>query len=169
MKTACPGCGALLETTDGATHKYLGSSPACWAVYGMVLAQEYQDPAYMASHHYTVDAYALQHPGSPSPQTIQSAAVHLLSLYAVLELGSGHDFAVRTMQAAGERRWILRWLDPPTEPYEITVVEVAGAADAEEHARLVRKWAEHTWSRWAAHHAQVREWYGAIADFVRKD
>ena len=169
MKTPCPGCGAVLEATDGATHKYLESSPACWEVYGTVLAREYQDPAFMASHHYSVDAYALQHPGHPSPQTIQSAAAHLLSLYAVLELGATHDQAVRVMQAAGERRWILRWLEPPTTPYEITVVDVAGATDAREHARRAQAWAEHTWSRWAAQHDQVREWYAAIADFVRKD
>ncbi len=122
----------------------------------------------MTSHHYTVDAYALQHPGAPSPQSIQSAGVHLLSLYTVLELGATPDYAARAMQAATERRWILRWLDPPPGPYAITVVDAAQAVDAADHARLVRAWAEYTWSRWSPHHDQVREWYEAVAEFIRK-
>ena len=39
----------------------------------------------MAAHQLTVDAYAIQHPGKPSAQSIQSVCVHLISLYASLE------------------------------------------------------------------------------------
>jgi hypothetical protein len=40
------------------------------------------------------DAYAAQHPGTPSPQAIQSVAVHLLALYAVLEKGVASEMAL---------------------------------------------------------------------------
>lgn len=26
----CPGCGALVPSSDGPTHPYLGASPGCW-------------------------------------------------------------------------------------------------------------------------------------------
>ena len=78
--SACPGCGALFEERAGPTHRYMESSPACWAAYGEVLAREYSDQAFYAVHRMSVDTYAVQHPGQPSPQTIQSVAVHLIRL-----------------------------------------------------------------------------------------
>ncbi len=61
----CFSCGALVPATDGTTHDHMLSSPGCWAIYGEVLAREYERPAYMADHRLTVDAYAVQHPGEP--------------------------------------------------------------------------------------------------------
>ena len=29
----CPGCQAPLPALDGPTHRYIGASPACWAIY----------------------------------------------------------------------------------------------------------------------------------------
>ena len=73
----CIGCGALVPQQDGPTHRYMESSPGCWAIYCEVLAQEYSDIAFATAHRLTVDAYAVQHPGTPSPQSIQSIGVHL--------------------------------------------------------------------------------------------
>ena len=84
----CVGCGALVPEIEGPTHRYLGASPGCWAVYGEVLEKEYGDYLrYAPVHRLTVDAYAAQHPGVPSPQSIQSVAVHLIRLHLVLERG----------------------------------------------------------------------------------
>ncbi len=58
----CPGCGGSFDVSDGPTHRYLGASPGCWAVYGEVLAKEYSDAAYYRVHRLTVDAYSAQHP-----------------------------------------------------------------------------------------------------------
>lgn len=160
---ACPGCGALVPKTDGPTHRYLGASPGCWAVFGRVLAREYSDPAFMAVHGLTVDAYAVQHPGTPSPQTIQSAGVHLLALYLVLECG--HDVAgsARLRRRAAERiRDRLRWLEPPASRGDMTVLDVEGAADATEHAARVRAWARSAWAAWSPHHEVVREWAAGL-------
>ena len=66
----CPGCGARVRDFDGATHAYIGAVAGCWELFGEVLAREYEQPAYFAVHHLTVDAYAVQHPGTPSPRTI---------------------------------------------------------------------------------------------------
>jgi len=82
-----PGCGGIFPDTDGPTHLYLGSSPGCWAVYSDVLAKEYGEYRYPEVHRLTVDAYAVQHPGTPSRRSIQSVAVHLISLYLMFERG----------------------------------------------------------------------------------
>ena len=31
--TSCPGCGALFPPQDGPTHRYIGASAACWALF----------------------------------------------------------------------------------------------------------------------------------------
>lgn len=56
-------------------------------MFGEVLANGYSEASYGAVHELTVDAYAAQHPGQPSPQSIQSVAVHLVSLWHILEEG----------------------------------------------------------------------------------
>lgn len=39
----CFSCGGLYPNVDGPVHKYMDSSPGCWAIYGEVLAKEYSD------------------------------------------------------------------------------------------------------------------------------
>ena len=83
----CIGCGAPVPDTDGATHRCFGASPGCRAAFGEVLAKEYGEYAYPGVHGLTVDAYAVQHQGRSSRQTIQSLAIHLVGLYVLLERG----------------------------------------------------------------------------------
>ncbi|MDP2530025.1 MAG: DUF5946 family protein [Candidatus Palauibacterales bacterium] len=155
----CPGCGALVPTVDGPTHRYLGASPGCWAAFGRVLAREYSDPAFLAVHGLTVDTYAVQHPGTPSPQTIHSAGVHLVALHLVLERGRSVADAARFRQRAVERiRDRFEWLEPPASLGALTVLDVEGAADADEHAARVRAWARAAWEAWSPHHDTVRGW-----------
>ena len=84
----CPGCRLLLPEGEGATHPYIGSSPACWALFGDILAREYSDPAYFRRHQLTVDTYAVQHPGRPERRSVQSVALHLVTLCLILEDGA---------------------------------------------------------------------------------
>src|SRR5687768_12382269 len=91
----CAGCGALVPDSDGPTHAYIGASPGCWAVFGEVTAREYGDYRYASTHRFTVDVYAAQHPGPPERRSIQSVAVHLISLHLALEKGMASE---RTMK-----------------------------------------------------------------------
>jgi hypothetical protein len=133
------------------------SSPACWAIYGEVLAREYSDVTYRAVHRLTVDTYAVQHPGRPSEQSIQSVAAHLISMYLVLELGYSSTRATAALKSAVELG-DFEWLEPPVTPGALTVAHVASATNAMEHIERVHEWASSVWSAWSAHHAQVKEW-----------
>ena len=137
------------------------SSPACWAAYGEVLAREYSDPAYFAVHRLSVDAYAVQHPGKPSPQTIQSVAVHLIRLCLLLERGLPMERANDAMLAASEREEGFVWLTPPASRGAVTVADVKDASDVEEHLRQVRAWADSAWQAWHSHYATIRSWLPA--------
>ena len=55
---ACIGCGGLVRAIDGPTHRYMESSPGCWPLYGEVLAREYGDSAFWASHRLTYNLAA---------------------------------------------------------------------------------------------------------------
>jgi hypothetical protein len=153
----CPDCKVALPRSEGPRHAYLGGSASCWAAYGELLAREYGDPAYMAVHRQTVDAYCAQHPGRPERRTIQSINVHLAGLCLVIERGCSGDFARRhiaKLTEGFEERFC--WLEPPASLGEVRVTDVLAADGAAIHAREVRRWAESVWSAWEPHHPHVR-------------
>ena len=156
----CPGCGALVPNVDGPTHPYLGASPGCWAVYGEVLEKEYGEYHYPPVHRLTVDAYAAQHPGTPSRRSIQSVAVHLISLYVVLERNYDPHRATQLIRRASTGQQDFVWLEPPASLGAITVLDVREAKDLAEHTERVERWARSVWEAWAPHHETVRKWAG---------
>ena len=156
--TSCVGCGVRLPILDGVTHPYMDSSPACWAKFGEVLAREYSDPQYFAVHRLTVDAYAVQHPGRPSSQTVSSVALHLISLSLIFEEGAAPAQATAAMQAAARTRGRYTWLEPPPSLGTLTIADVVACQTAADHARVVREWALTVWKTWATHHVTVRSW-----------
>jgi len=81
----CVGCGALFPALlGGAKHRYMDSSAGCWAAFGSLNDPErpLRNSEFNAL---VVDVYAAQHPGTPSPQSVNSVAIHLMVLYGVLE------------------------------------------------------------------------------------
>jgi hypothetical protein len=158
----CIWCGGLVPNMNGPTHRYLESSPGCWHLYGQVLSREYGDPAFRATHRLTVDSYAVQHPGRPSPQAIQSVCVHLISLCLVLERNLAPAYATRVMDEATRAKDRFVWLTPPASLGDVTVSDVAVVSAPVEHERRVRAWADAAWSAWAAHHTTVRNWIAEI-------
>jgi len=154
----CIGCGALFPAIEGPTHRYMESSPACWAAYGEVLAREYTDLAYAENHRLGVDAYAVQHPGRPSPQSIQSVAVHLIRLCLLLEGELDLNRANEAMLRATELKNRFIWLEPPPNRGSITVADIHRASNSNDHVRRVRQWAESAWQAWSPHHSQIRLW-----------
>lgn len=154
---ACPWCKALVPDASGPTHRYMESSPGCWAAYGEILAREYSDPLFAKNHRLTVDAYAAQHPGKPSPQSIRSVWLHLVSLQLVLERGIDQVTATESLQRMAAAKVELPWLEPPVSLGELNVNDVLEAASAREHCRAVHAWAESVWQAWAGQHDVIRD------------
>ena len=153
----CPGCAVELPPHDGPVHRYMESSPSCWAAYGEVLAREFSDYRYMAVHRLTVDTYAVQHPGQPSPQSIQSVSIHLMALHLIFEQGWKFE-GVPPFLSKAANRFTFAWLDPPADLGSLTVSHVLAAESSEEHGQRVEAWSRSVWDAWAPHHPQIRTW-----------
>ena len=160
--TSCIGCRAQIPDSDGPTHRYLGASPGCWALFGEVMAREYGEWGYPRVHQHTVDAYCVQHPGQPSPQTIQSLIVHLASLHFMLERGQTAAQSIAMMGKLTRARLPFTWLTPPPSLGALTIVDVAAARTQAEHEALVVAWARSAFAAWAPHHDAVKRWLAAV-------
>ncbi|HWM93430.1 MAG TPA: DUF5946 family protein [Thermoanaerobaculia bacterium] len=168
----CPGCQALWPRVEGPTHRYIGASPSCWAIYTTVLGGEIPvlglpvqtaEPVPLQrplSRELLVDAYAAQHPGEPSPQAIQSVAVHLLALHAVIDQGVAPEHLLWVRRCAVRERGVFRWLEPPSFRDRLNIGHVAVAADEAERRRRVGEYAVSVWTTWAETYRQVvSEWH----------
>lgn len=153
----CPGCGSRLPAVEGPVHAYMTSSPACWAAFNVVMAREYSDPALMAVHRLSVDAWAVQHPGDGSRRTIQSVGLHLARLMVQIERGLEGETANAAMLGFAARKADLPEL-PPRAAYGVTVADVVEAEAPEVHAAAVRSWAAGVWADWADQHDFIRGW-----------
>jgi hypothetical protein len=105
----------------------------------------------------TVDAYAVQHPGVPERRSIQSVALHLITLCLVLEDNADPRVGPRLHKRLAGRS-SFHWLEPPRPNGTLTVADVVHAQTAAAHVREVEAWARDVWKAWSPHHATVREW-----------
>jgi hypothetical protein len=133
------------------------SSPGCWAAYGAFLAESYTGASLGATGQLAVDSYAVQHPGRPSAQSIQSVAVHLISLCLAFESQVVPSRALAAIRAAAGYKSRYFWLAPPESRGSVTLADLprGPAADA---SAFVKRWASSAWSAWSAHHAVIRSW-----------
>lgn len=179
----CPGCGARFAPSDGPVHEYIGASAGCWALYAPLAAGVGPDPAVLQSSRIgappavapppfaregagpleplLVDAYAAQHPGTPSPQAIQSVAVHLLVLHAVFTRGVAADSALWVRGRALRTRGVFHWLDPRGRAPALTIRHLfpGGGVGA---PVAPAAYARSVYASWAAgHEATLAGWYEA--------
>jgi Family of unknown function (DUF5946) len=151
----CPGCGLVLLAGQGSRHPYFGATASCYHIFLEILAREYGDPAYMAMHRVTVDAYAAQHPGEPGPRSIQSVNVHLVGLYLVLERRLQPTFVQSVIGSLTRRKNALHWLAPPARLGQVTVVDVLSVKSPINYAHAVRAWGLSVWAAWKPHHETI--------------
>ena len=148
----------LLPAFQGPTHAYLGASPACWRLYGQVSLAWWGGPDDLPLDRLVVDAYGAQHPGRRQVRSVQSVAVHLMSLCNVLERGAEPRIALTRDRRIVRRALDLHWLDPPRPIGTLTVHGPVHARGAEEHAVSIEAWARDVWAAWKPHHKTVRRW-----------
>ncbi|TSA78955.1 hypothetical protein FNU79_18545 [Deinococcus detaillensis] len=160
----CTGCGGLFLHLDGPTHRYMESSASCWATFGAM-----NDPSrsieYVPFSALTVDAYAAQHPGQPSHQTVNSVAIHLMVLFGVLERGYEPEQALWLRTRPGRLGKTLKhdrfhWLTPPSFTSRLTLADVVAGRTPRERSPMIQAWTEDVWAAWAAPHSvQVEAWF----------
>ena len=113
-----------------------------------------------------VDAYAVQHPGTPSEQSIQSVAVHLLALYGVLERGMPpgkavwiRQRAVRIIQGEPKHNRFV-WLAPPSFAGSLTIADIVARPTPAARSEQASEYIQCMWKIWSALHADtIASWY----------
>ena len=153
----CVGCGAQLPAFDGPIHDYMTSSPACWHIFGQILAAEYSTPSLMGVHRLSVDTYAVQHPGDRSRRAIQSVGLHLARLMVQLKSDITPEYTNTLMRRFTKHKSTLKALTPPAA-FRMTVADISPHIGTENHANIVRKWAHATWQDWRHAHDYIRNW-----------
>ncbi|NOU20039.1 MAG: hypothetical protein HOO91_20975 [Bacteroidales bacterium] len=156
-KTKCFSCQAETPDIEGPVHRYMVSSPGCWKLFGEILELEYSNPEYMVNHRITVDAFAVQHYGKPSPQAIHSVNLHLASMYLIYGRGFDVKLADKGLTTLAKYKSELFWLDPPENVGEITVADILKVQTADEHCKLVFDWGNSVWKAWSNHQNTVKE------------
>ncbi len=123
------------------------SSPGCWHDYGLILAREYEDPRlFAAAHRFTVDAYALQHPGlDDEPRAFRSVWLHYISLHLIFEHGRSHRSATTALTGLAKFQYMPLPSAPPT--FALTLEHVSAAAPSE-HVQRVNAWARSAYEGW---------------------
>ena len=124
-----------------------------------VLVKDYSDYRYGKTHRLTVDVYSLQHPEAYMVSA-KSFTAHLTGVCAALEYEDG----------AARNRAVQKWLSTnpsidkpsgiPRDRGSITISYVLDSADAEQHEKRVREWADSAWEAWSKHHDLARELIG---------
>ena len=148
----------MLNSIDGPTHEYMKSSPACFAMFGDILAAEYSDPTLLDTHRITVDTYAVQHPGeSASRREIQSVGLHLARLMLQLESTIPPKETNDVMLRLGPHKQTLNYLESPTQ-FTMTIANVHPFIGTNRHSSMVRNWALATWNDWHLHHEYIKNW-----------
>jgi len=158
----CPQCGAEVPDSDGPVHSYVPAATGCRKIFGEVEADEMLRFRYPPAHRIVVDAYMAQHPGDGSDRRDrQSVFVHLVGLYATLELG------LPSGQATDMLRLVLRGhedfpvLRRDHGPGDLTIVNLVGASDIGEYEHRARAWGTDVWAAWSDHHQMIRDAVGA--------
>jgi hypothetical protein len=159
MKEKCYGCSGFFESQANDMplhHPYIGSSHACWQVYGEILAREFGDSEYFKIHRLTVDSYSAQHIGDQTDRRArQSANLHLIALYLTVDQNSAIEEVIDFLRKATTDK--MDW--PPiiqrTKPEWLTVNDILPAKSALEHTTLVKVWSQSVWEAYADCHSDI--------------
>lgn len=163
----CPDCLAKLPKPayEGHTHPYIGASPSCWEIFSNLWNGGEPTIAPFAHQPLILDAYCVQHHGTPSPQAIQSVAIHAICMYGVFIRGHRpdqtkwiRDRLLRDMPLHRHERYT--WLTPPTFERCITLADVVYEATPEARAEKAMAYIEEVWSLWKKpHEDMLSQWY----------
>jgi len=154
----CPGCHAMVMDIELPSHRYLGTVPGCWNIYGKVINQNKPAKESNMIRELIVDTYSIQHPGKESAVTKQSLAIHLIRLYFFFEQNQSLGKLTFEAQKVFSNASHYHWLTPPKNLGKITIVDVFKCTDVNEQKEKVLIWAETTWFAWSKYHPIIKRW-----------
>ena len=164
----CPDCGVSLPQGNegGPAHSYIGASASCWQLFSYLLHAGEPPVAPGPFNSLLVDAYCVQHHGNPSPQAINSVAVHALVLYGVLTAGTAPSKALWIRQRAlrdgfskGKPDRFV-WLTPPDSTQMLTIADIVNAPTPLARSEQLQSYVQSVWAAWSAHHDRIlAQWY----------
>jgi len=161
----CFGCTGSVPRVKGPTHEYMTSSPGCWKLFTGLLDELNGDAASAGGMlQDAVDAYAVQHPGTPGRREAQSVHVHLVSLYLGLERGFDARARQKAMQSLLKGKPAFAWLEPPKFGSALTIADVTACRTPAARHAAVRAWAASAWEAWQPHRSTI---VGLVARIVR--
>lgn len=133
------------------------ASHRCWGTFTEILANEYSDPARMAIHHLTVDAYMAQHPGEARDRSTLSAFnSHLLALYFNRIFGVGQvELRQIRGEVAAKSTVHSICLSPPASLLGISCEPLLAAKNSQQHIEAVEAWADRIWHCWEPQKAEL--------------
>ncbi|HEY9404008.1 MAG TPA: DUF5946 family protein [Pyrinomonadaceae bacterium] len=142
----CDDCGAAVSA----------GKIGCRKTFEEVIAREFGDYRYGRIHRLTVDAYCLQHP-EPYMRSGKSFAAHLTGVCAALEYEDASDINQTVQKWLSGNPLINKPARLPADRGALTIMYIHSAADAEEHTRRVRQWAQSVWDAWGKHHDLAKQ------------
>jgi hypothetical protein len=153
----CPGCGGVFDDVDGPTHPYMVSSPACWASFGALQADELTRFGYPPSHGLVVDAYAASHGGDGRERRDrQSVCIHLMAICFVLERDGHPGARTALLRRATVRKVDWPRLGRPAGAPALTHTHLRDAPDSDAYGLRAREWAAAVWELWAPEQTRIR-------------
>jgi Family of unknown function (DUF5946) len=154
LLSACPGCGLVLPSPDGAMDTQFNASWACRQLSGEVSAYTLTLGDADFLHQLVVDTYTAQHAGpSVKPIGITFALSGLLLTY---ERGyTGRQVQRAHMQLTKKSRVWPRF-EPPKEKAALTVETVVQSPAGVERNAMIAQWGKSVWDIWQPEHANVR-------------
>ncbi len=142
----CPECGAVIPE----------DKESCRDMFDEILAREFSDPKYGKVLRLTIDAYALQHPGSYMI-SFSSHASHLTGLCVVFKYSASQRINGALKKWYDKKPNHMKVAEPDYKG-ERTIADILPAKDEEDHCTRVQEWAESAWDAWLDHHETVRTW-----------
>ena len=143
----CAGCGLEIA----------GGTDGCQALFDQFRLRESAELARgYTSTRLTIDIYSVQHPDRYCVSA-KSLAAHLTGLCWAVERG-GSEAGLQALQ-----RWLNGSvpLDKPVIPKDrgqLTVADIAGAADQAAYEAALDRWARSTWEAYSPLHEIARHW-----------
>ncbi|MAT97035.1 MAG: hypothetical protein CL608_07830 [Anaerolineaceae bacterium] len=164
----CPDCGVVLPqlSESGAAHRYVGASPSCWQLFSYLLNAGEPPVAPGQLNPLLLDAYCVQHHGTPSPQAVNSVAVHALALHGVLVAGVAPENALWIRQQALRdsadkgKHGRFYWLEPPELGKMLTVADIVNAPTPAARSEQLQAYVQSVWQAWSNRHGTtLAQWY----------